>query len=252
VDRAAATAILDRLDGAQNEFYASGDDGPLRALLDPDVRWTVPGASPIAGTYRGLDEVFAYFADRRDRATGTFRMHHRDVLAGEGTRIAALTDGTASISGADHAWSTVGLYDIPDGAHIAAMSMAIGFSPLAATKFPTGGHRFSTLVAIRCPHWWPLNLPTRVGFAGSGQGPHPFPGGCLGESVAVLPVGDAGGRLALSPKELAVLEFLLVAQGASSPPRSCGSASGTRPPTRSPPPSRRRSTGCAQSSATRP
>jgi len=32
------------------------------------------------------------------------------------------------------------------------MSMAIGFSPLAATKFPTGGHRFSPLVAIRCPH----------------------------------------------------------------------------------------------------
>src|SRR5437868_737182 len=40
------------------------------------------------------------------------------------------------------------------------MSMAIGFSPLAATKFPTGGHRFSPLVAIRCPHWWPSNLPT--------------------------------------------------------------------------------------------
>ena len=38
--------------------------------------------------------------------------------------------------------------------------MAIGFSPLAATKFPTGGHHFSPLVAIRCPHWWPSNLPT--------------------------------------------------------------------------------------------
>jgi hypothetical protein len=37
--------------------------------------------------------------------------------------------------------------------------MAIGFSPLAATKFPTGGHHFSPLVAIRSPRWWPSNLP---------------------------------------------------------------------------------------------
>jgi hypothetical protein len=30
--------------------------------------------------------------------------------------------------------------------------MAIGFSPLAATKFLTGGHRFSPVVAIKSPH----------------------------------------------------------------------------------------------------
>ncbi len=30
--------------------------------------------------------------------------------------------------------------------------MAIGFSPLVATKFPTGGHHFSPLVAIVSPH----------------------------------------------------------------------------------------------------
>lgn len=120
MDRAEATAILDRLHAAQNEFYAGGDVGPLRVLLDPNIRWTVPGSTPIAGTYHGLDEVVAYFADRRDRAAGTFQMHRRDVLTGAGTRVAALTDGTASIGGADYAWSTVGLYDIPDGAHIAA------------------------------------------------------------------------------------------------------------------------------------
>jgi len=120
VDRAQATAILDRLHAAQNEFYAGGSDGKLRALLDPGIRWTVPGSSPIAGTYHGLKDVFAYFADRRDRAGGTFEMHRRDVLTGEGTRIAAVTDGTATIAGADHAWSTIGLYDLPDGTHIAA------------------------------------------------------------------------------------------------------------------------------------
>lgn len=120
MDRAEATALLDRLHAAQNKFYGGGNDGTLRALLDPNITWTVPGCSPIAGTYHGLEEVCAYFADRRDRATGTLEMHRRDVLAGEGTRIAALTDGTASIAGTRHEWSTAGLYDVPDGAHIAA------------------------------------------------------------------------------------------------------------------------------------
>ena len=31
------------------------------------------------------------------------------------------------------------------------MSMAIEFSPLAATNFPTGGHLFSPLVATNLP-----------------------------------------------------------------------------------------------------
>ncbi len=69
--------------------------------------------------YRGLDGVFQYFARRRDLATGTFRMHRRDVLSGEGNRIAALTDGTATINGRKHEWSTVGLYEIDDHGLIA-------------------------------------------------------------------------------------------------------------------------------------
>jgi ketosteroid isomerase-like protein len=120
MNRAAAVSILDRLHTAQNAFYGGGDDTVLRTLLSPDIIWTVPGSSPIAGSYRGLDEVFAYFIDRRDRAGGTFHMHRRDVLTGDGTRIAALTDGTASIAGRQHTWSTVGLYDIRDEAQIAA------------------------------------------------------------------------------------------------------------------------------------
>lgn len=120
MERAEATAILDRLHAAQNQFYGGGNDGELRALLVSDICWTVPGSSPIAGTYRGLEQVLAYFAHRRDRARGTFRMHRRDVLTGEGTRIAALTDGTACIGGTWHTWSTVGLYDVPDGERIAS------------------------------------------------------------------------------------------------------------------------------------
>lgn len=108
-----------RAEIAQNVFYGGGEEQELRALLDPGIVWTVPGASPIAGIYRGTEEVFAYFANRRDRAAGTFRMHRRDVLVGR-PHIAALTDGTAFIAGAQHVWSTVGLYEVNQQDRISA------------------------------------------------------------------------------------------------------------------------------------
>ena len=120
LNRQSAVELLDRLHAAQNEHYGGGSGAALEQLLTSDITWHVPGSSPIAGTYRGRDEVFAYFRRRRDMAAGTFRMHRRDVLVGEGDRIAALTDGSATIRGVDHHWSTVGLYEITTERQVAA------------------------------------------------------------------------------------------------------------------------------------
>jgi hypothetical protein len=107
-----AIRVLDRLHSAQNEFYGGGSGAGLGRLLAPDVIWVVPGDSPIAGTYRGFDEVHDYFRRRRDLAGRTFQMKRRDVLVGDGDRLAALTDGFATIHGTTHRWSTLGLYEI--------------------------------------------------------------------------------------------------------------------------------------------
>jgi ketosteroid isomerase-like protein len=110
MDREEARRILASLHEAQGAFYAGGPDGPLRALLADDIVWVVPGTNAIAGEYRGVDEVMAYFARRRDLASRTFRMHPGDLLTGDGDRVAVLTDGTATIGGVERRWSTVGLY----------------------------------------------------------------------------------------------------------------------------------------------
>jgi ketosteroid isomerase-like protein len=102
--------VLERLHAAQAAFYSGEDSSAVRAVLTDDIEWHVPGANAIAGDYRGIDAVLDYFARRRDLARGTFRMHPRDILVGDGDHIAALTDGTATIDGAEHSWSTVGLY----------------------------------------------------------------------------------------------------------------------------------------------
>jgi ketosteroid isomerase-like protein len=112
VNRDTAFGVLDGLHKAQNEFYAGGSGAALEQLLAPNITWTVPGDSPIAGTYRGLEEVFGYFRRRRDLADHTFQMTRRDVLVGDGDRVAALTDGFATIRDVDHRWSTVGLYEV--------------------------------------------------------------------------------------------------------------------------------------------
>ena len=112
-------ALLARLHAAQGAFYAGGPDGPLRALLAPDVVWTVPGENAIAGRYVGIDAVMAYFGRRRDHAGRTFRLHPGEILTGDGDHVAVLTDGTAVIAGAEHRWSTVGLYRF-HGEHLAA------------------------------------------------------------------------------------------------------------------------------------
>jgi ketosteroid isomerase-like protein len=115
VDRETAIHLLDRLHDAQNEFYAGGSGAALEQLLAPNISWTVPGDNHIAGTYRGREEVFDYFRRRRELAGRTFQMQRRDVLVGDGDRIAALTDGIATIGGVENRWSTVGLYDVAGG-----------------------------------------------------------------------------------------------------------------------------------------
>lgn len=95
--------------------YGGGNEASLRRVLDESIIWTFPGASSIAGTYVRSDAVVGYFRRRRDLAAGTFRMTLRDLLAGHGSRIAALTDRAATISGTEHRWSTVGLYEVADG-----------------------------------------------------------------------------------------------------------------------------------------
>jgi ketosteroid isomerase-like protein len=110
VTRAEAERTLGRLHAAQAAFYAGGPREPLHDVLTEDIVWTVPGANAIAGEYRGLDAVIEYFTRRRAIADRSFRMHPGELLGGDDDHVAALTDGTATIDGAEHRWSTVGLY----------------------------------------------------------------------------------------------------------------------------------------------
>jgi hypothetical protein len=44
-------AAADRLHDTQSDFCAAGGDTALRLPLTPDIAWTVPGDSPVAGQF---------------------------------------------------------------------------------------------------------------------------------------------------------------------------------------------------------
>jgi ketosteroid isomerase-like protein len=119
-----------RLHEAQRRFYAGGSGDELRDLLTTDIRWTVPGRNAIAGRYEGIAEVMSYFVKRREIASRTFTLHTSEVLVGDGDHVAALTDGTAVLAGAEERWSTVGLYRLRGG-----LVAACWLLPLDAEKF---------------------------------------------------------------------------------------------------------------------
>lgn len=124
-----AESVLDRLHDVQNRVYQGGDLAELREVLRPDIEWHVPGDNAIAGDYHGLDDVLAYMQRRRELAAATMRMYPRDLLVGDGNQVAVLTDATATISGIDHAWSTVGLYRIDE--HRIAACWLLPLDPIA-------------------------------------------------------------------------------------------------------------------------
>ena len=84
VSRDEAVEVIDRLHDAQARLYGDGDPAPVRGVLTEDIAWHVPGTSPIAGSYHGIDEVVGYMLARRELAAGTFVMHRLDVLTGAG------------------------------------------------------------------------------------------------------------------------------------------------------------------------
>ena len=41
--------------------YAARNVGGIREVMASDIRWTIPGHHPLAGTKQGIDEVLAFF-----------------------------------------------------------------------------------------------------------------------------------------------------------------------------------------------
>jgi hypothetical protein len=65
------------------DAFAKGDTDTLRELSDQDEVWHIPGRGPLAGDYRGPDEILGFFARTMELTGGTFRAELHDVVAND-------------------------------------------------------------------------------------------------------------------------------------------------------------------------
>jgi ketosteroid isomerase-like protein len=96
------------------EAFAAGDLDTIRGLLDENLVWHVSGRSPLVGDYKGIDEVFGFFAKLAELSSGTIRIELHDVLA-NGTHSVALTTSTAQRDGKSIHDNGVAVYHTTDG-----------------------------------------------------------------------------------------------------------------------------------------
>jgi uncharacterized protein len=65
------------------DAFAKGDVDTMRELTDQDAVWHTPGRGPLAGDYRGIDEILGFFARVAELTGGTFRVELHDVVAND-------------------------------------------------------------------------------------------------------------------------------------------------------------------------
>ena len=66
------------------DAFSKGDMDVLRnEVFAADVKYHIPGKSPISGDYNGIEEVLGFFAKIFELTGGTFRVELHDVLAND-------------------------------------------------------------------------------------------------------------------------------------------------------------------------
>lgn len=65
------------------DAFARADLEALRSFLSEDIVWHFPGSSPMAGEYRGHEQVFGFFMKVFEETGGTFTLDVKDVIAND-------------------------------------------------------------------------------------------------------------------------------------------------------------------------
>jgi uncharacterized protein len=65
------------------EAFGRGDIPGVLETFAPDIQWHIPGRNPLAGTYKGHEEVVGFFTQLMERSGGTFNLEVNDWLASD-------------------------------------------------------------------------------------------------------------------------------------------------------------------------
>ena len=96
------------------QAFSTGDMDTLNELFADDVVWHLGGRSPLAGDYRGKDEVFGVLGKFAELSGGTFKLDVHDILAND-EHVVALVKATAQRDGKSLDDNGVQVLHVKDG-----------------------------------------------------------------------------------------------------------------------------------------
>jgi hypothetical protein len=79
---------------ASYEAFAKGDLETVGKNMTDDIVWHVGGQSPLAGEYKGQDEIFGFFGKLFELSGATLQLEVHDVMASD-EHVTALVHMTA-------------------------------------------------------------------------------------------------------------------------------------------------------------
>ena len=65
------------------EAFGTGDLDTVFSVFADDITWHVGGSSPLAGDYKGHDQVMGFFSGLMEMSGGTFSQNVHDILAND-------------------------------------------------------------------------------------------------------------------------------------------------------------------------
>ena len=109
------------------EAFGRGDIPAVLTAFAPDIVWHVPGRNPLAGTYKGHQEVVGFFTRLMERSGGTFSVSIDDFLASD-QHVVALVRETGQRDGKRLDSPGVHIWRLKDG-------KAVEFSGVAYDQY---------------------------------------------------------------------------------------------------------------------
>ncbi|MGN6474862.1 MAG: nuclear transport factor 2 family protein [Mycobacteriales bacterium] len=94
--------------------FAAGDIATVLEIFSEDIRWHIPGRSPISGNFTGHEGVLDFFGRCMELSAGTLRIEVDEVLA-EGDRVVMLVTVSAERNGQQWSSPEVHVWRVSDG-----------------------------------------------------------------------------------------------------------------------------------------
>ena len=95
--------------------FGEGDMDTLRSLFAADAVHTTPGNSPLAGDYKGIDDILGYYGKLFELSDGTYKADLKSAKAEGDDTVVATHRGTAKRGGQSLDQNDTLTFTISDG-----------------------------------------------------------------------------------------------------------------------------------------